>query len=214
MLRKNVDTIRDETIGRYCEDLGSKLPTPGGGGASAVAGAFGCSLGLMVLSFTIGKKRFADIEEELKKDSDALTALRERFYFLAEEDERVFAPLARAYKLPEDTPEEKEEKQSVMESALYAAAKVPLKVMEESVQALKTMEIIAKKGSKMAISDAGVGGDYLSTALKGAMLNVLINAKSMRDKRHRDECIDKGSALLEEGAMLLKSIEETVLKRL
>ncbi len=214
MLEKSGDVIRNETIGHYCEALGSKLPTPGGGGASAVAGSFGCSLGLMVLSFTIGKKRYADIEEELKKDRDALTVLRDRFYLLAEEDERVFAPLATAYRMPEETPEEKEKKKEVMESALYEAASVPLQIMEEAVKALRTMEHVAQKGSKMAISDAGVGGDYLSTALKGAMLNVLINAQSMSDKAHRDECVDKGSALLDEGAKLLKSVEETVLKRL
>ncbi|MBP5224369.1 MAG: cyclodeaminase/cyclohydrolase family protein [Lachnospiraceae bacterium] len=214
MLEKSTDAIRNETIGHYCEALGSKLPTPGGGGASAVAGAFGCSLGLKVLSFTLGKKRYADIEDELKQDQEALLALRDRFYALAEEDERAFAPLASAYRLPEETAEEKEKKQSVMEGALHEAAAVPLQIMEEAAKALRTMEHIAQKGSKMAITDAGVGGDYLSTALKGAMLNVLINAKSMRDKAHRDECVEKAGALLDEGAVLLRSIEETVLKRI
>ena len=214
MLECSGENIRNETIGHYCDALGSKLPTPGGGGASAVAGAFGCSLGLMVISFTLGKKRYADVEEDLKNDQKQLLLLREDFYRLAEEDEKVFAPLARTYKLPENTEEEKAIKAEAMEKALYEAAEVPLETMKKALEALKIVEDVAEKGSRMAISDAGVAGDYLTAALKGSSLNVLINARSMQDLERREAYIGKCGNYLDEGAPVQSRIASKVLKRI
>ena len=213
-MMKDTNAIKTETIQHYCEALGSKLPTPGGGGASALAGVFGCSLGLMVISFTLGKKRYADVEEDMLKDQEALLRLREDFYRLAEEDEKAFAPLARTYKLPETTQEEKKKKKDAMEEALYEAARVPMETMERALEALKIVGDIAEKGSRMAISDAGVSGDFLSAALKGSSLNVLINARSMQDQAHREDLVERCTALLDEGVPIQNRISAVVLKRI
>ena len=92
--------IRRQTIEEFTEQLSSKAPTPGGGGASALAGAFGTALGQMVANLTVGKKKYMDVEPEIKELLEEMEQRKERFLRLAEEDARVFEPLAACYRLP------------------------------------------------------------------------------------------------------------------
>ena len=163
-----------------CKDfitvLSGKSPVPGGGGAAALAGAIGIALGNMVGSLTVGKKTYAAVEEDIiqcKKKADDITA---RLLDLVEKDAEAFEPLSAAYGMPKSTPEEIEKKAEVMEAALVGACEVPLEIMRTCAEA------IAEKGSKIAISDAGVGATLLKSALQGASLNIYINTKSMADK--------------------------------
>lgn len=181
----------------FVEVLATKAPVPGGGGASALVGAVGTALGNMVGSLTVGKKKYADVEAEirlLQKESDRL---QQELLELVEKDAQVFEPLSKAYGLPKETEEEKTEKARVMEAALKEACSVPMEIMEKCCQAIEGIEVYAKKGSVIAISDAGVGAAFLRAALEGASLNVYINTKSMQDRDYAAELNDRADQMLE-----------------
>ena len=194
--------IKEMVTEEFLEELSSKKPTPGGGGAAALGGAAGVSLGQMVINLTLGKKKYADVEEEMKELLEQLETLKAEFLHLADEDARGFAPLAAAYGLPGTTDEEKKRKAEVLEGHLLTASLVPLHVMEDAQKALVIMDILAEKGSRMAVSDVGVGVQFIRTALTGAVMNVWINTKSMKDRekaeelnRHADEMMRSGTAV-------------------
>ena len=149
--------ITDNSCAEFVRVLATKAPVPGGGGASALCGAIGTALGNMVGSLTVGKKRYAAVEPEIKAMQAKCDALQAELLALVEKDAEAFAPLAAAYGLPRDTPEQAAEKDRVMEAALKSACKVPLAIMQRCCEAVELMEGFAAKGSKIAVSDAGVG---------------------------------------------------------
>lgn len=191
--------IQDFTIHSFLEQLSSKSPTPGGGGAAGFGGAIGAALGEMVVNLTLGKKRYADVEEEMQSLLAKLEVLKTEFLRLADEDEVVFAPLAAAYGLPAGTEEEKKHKAEVLETHLLAATLVPLTVMERAVEALDIMEILAEKGSRLAVSDVGVGVQFIRSALLGAKMNVSINTKSMKQRERAGQLHHRADKLAEDG---------------
>ena len=164
----------------FVEVLGSKAPVPGGGGASALVGAVGTALGNMVGALTVGKKKYADVEEEMKELMAKATTLQDELLHLIERDAEVFEPLSKAYGMPRETEEEKAEKARVMEIVLKDACSVPMEIMEKCCEAIDLIVEFAAKGSALAISDAGVGATFCKAALEGASLNVYINTKSTR----------------------------------
>ena len=165
----------------FVEVLASKAPVPGGGGASALVGAIGTALGNMVGSLTVGKKKYADVEEEMYELKGKADALQKELLHLIERDAEVFEPLSKAYGMPRNTEEEKAEKARVMEIVLKDACSVPMEIMERCCEAIDLIEVFAEKGSTLAISDAGVGATFCKAALEGASLNVFINTKSMKN---------------------------------
>ena len=198
----------------FVEVLASKAPVPGGGGASALVGAIGTALGNMVGSLTVGKKKYADVEEEmweLKAKSDKLQAELLR---LIERDAEVFEPLSKAYGMPRATEEEKAEKSRVMEIVLKYACSVPMEIMEKCCEAIDIIVEFAAKGSALAISDAGVGVAFCKAALKGASLNVYINTKSMQNREYAEELNAKCDAMLEKYTKIADEVFDSVLGRL
>ena len=206
--------VKDEVLESFLSDLSSKNPVPGGGGASGIAGAFGASLSLMVISLTVGKKKYKAYEEELLGIKEKLEKLKAEFLKLADRDEEVFLPLSKAYSLPKETEEELRIRNEVMGEALKAATEVPLETMEKALKALELTETVAMKGSKLAVSDAGVAAAFLRTALTGASLNVVINLKSMEEGAEKEAYRERYTALLKAGTDLASGIEEIVLGRL
>ncbi len=202
--------IKDLTVSTFLEELSSKKPTPGGGGAAALGGAQGVALGEMVINLTLGKKKYADVEEEMQLLLVRLEEIRAEFLRLADEDARVFAPLAAAYGLPSETEEEKKHKEEVLETHLLAASLVPKTVMEQAVEAIKIMDILAHKGSRLAVSDVGVGVSFLRTALLGAKMNVSINTKFMKQRETARQLDQEASALAETGRKLSDEIYANV----
>ncbi len=191
--------IQDFTIHTFLEKLSSKSPTPGGGGAAGLGGAIGAALGEMVVNLTLGKKRYADVEEEMQSFLEKLEALKSEFLRLADEDEVVFVPLAAAYGLPTGTEEEKRHKAEVLENHLLAASLVPLMVMERALEALDIMEVLAEKGSRLAVSDVGVGVQFIRSALLGAKMNVSINTGSMKQREKAGQLQARADKLAEDG---------------
>ncbi|MBR6255988.1 MAG: cyclodeaminase/cyclohydrolase family protein [Lachnospiraceae bacterium] len=176
-----------KTAEEFVEVLASKEPVPGGGGASALVGAVGCALGNMVGSLTVGKKKYADVEADIIALKEKADKLQAELLNLVDEDAKAFEPLAKAYGMPKETEEEKAEKAKVMEAALKTACGVPLEIMKKCCEAIELIEEFAAKGSRLALSDAGVGAAFCKAALYGASLNVFINTKAMADR----ECADK-----------------------
>ena len=168
----------------FVDVLGSKAPVPGGGGASALVGAVGTALGNMVGALTVGKKKYADVEEEMKELMAKATTLQDELLHLIERDAEVFEPLSKAYGMPRETEEEKAEKARVMEIVLKDACSVPMEIMEKCCEAIDLIVEFAAKGSALAISDAGVGAAFCKAALEGASLNVYINTKSMKNREY------------------------------
>ena len=207
-------SFSDKSCSEFVEVLASKAPVPGGGGASAMVGALATALGNMVGSLTVGKKKYAAVEEEMRALKDRCDRLQKDFLHLVERDAEVFEPLARAYSMPKNTEEEKAEKARVMEIVLRDACSVPMEIMEKCCEAIDIIAVFAEKGSVIAISDAGVGAAFAKAALQGASLNVYINTKSMADKALAAELNAKCDRMLEEYTGKADAIFDSVLGRL
>ena len=198
----------------FVEVLASKAPVPGGGGASALVGAIGTALGNMGGSLTVGKKKYADVEEEMYELKGKADALQKELLHLIERDAEVFEPLSKAYGMPRNTEEEKAEKARVMEIVLKDACSVPMEIMERCCEAIDLIEVFAEKGSTLAISDAGVGATFCKAALEGASLNVFINTKSMKNREYADELNKKADEMLSVYTKKAEEIYQSVAARL
>ena len=198
----------------FVEVLASKAPVPGGGGASALVGAIGTALGNMVGSLTVGKKKYADVEEEMWNLKGRCDKLQATLLRLVERDAEVFEPLSKAYGMPKSTPEEIAEKERVMEEASRLACTVPMEIMEACCEAIDIIAEFAAKGSVLAISDAGVGVAFCKAALKGASLNVYINTKSMKDREYAEALNQKCDDMLNTYPQKADEIFDSVLNRL
>lgn len=198
----------------FIEELSSASPVPGGGGACAAVGAFAAALGMMVANLTVGKKRYAEVEEEIKKVRDRLYKLQSELLRLVDKDAEAFEPLSKAYGLPKGTEEERARKDRIMEEALYAASVVPLEIMETIHEAMGFLSVLEEKGSRIAVSDAGVGILFAQAALNGASLNVFINTKLMKDRKRAEELNQKANALIQEGERLRDQVYQRVLGKI
>ena len=182
----------------FLEDLAGSAPAPGGGGAAALVGAAGAALGNMVGSLTVGKKKYAAVEADILVLNRRAAALRKRLEGLVQADADAFAPLAAAYKLPKETPEQQAHKAAVLEAALEGACAVPLEIMSAGCEGIALAAEYAEKGSVMAVSDAGCAALFCKAALQAAGLNVSINTRLMADKAHAAALNAQADAMLAE----------------
>lgn len=201
-----------EKWNEYLNRLASGAPIPGGGGACAVCGSLGTALGEMVANLTTGKKKYQQWEPQIQENLEKLTAARNRFLELSKKDELVFEPLSAAYGIKAVTEEEKQQKETHMEVCLYDAAVVPLELMGECVQAMDSLEFLAKYGSRLAVSDAGVGIQFLKAALCGAVMNVYINTKLMKDRDRAEDLNRQANEILERGCRKADEVYGIVLE--
>ena len=196
----------------FLEELSSKAPVPGGGGASAAVGAFGAALGMMVANLTVGKKKYAAVEEEILAALEELGKLRDRLVALIDRDAQAFEPLSRAYGLPKNTEEEKAAREKIMESALYEASVVPMEIMETVLSSMDLLETLGEKGSRLALSDVGVGILFAQAALEGASLNVFINTRLMKERSQAEELNARADRMIAEGREKKERIYSQVLQ--
>ncbi len=199
---------------KFINELASKSPAPGGGGASALVGSLGVALGSMVGNLTVGKQKYSDVEEDIRillKKSEALIM---RLNQLVQKDADVFEPLAKAYGMPVSTAQERAEKDRVLQEALVKATKVPLAIAECSLEGLRLLDQYAKKGSRLALSDAGVGAAFCKSAIQGSKLNVLINLKFMKDEALKSELKKKMETIEGEGLRLADQVYRYVEEQL
>lgn len=198
----------------FLEELSSSAPVPGGGGASAAAGAYAAALGLMVGNLTTGKKKYADVEEEICESMKKLEQLRDKLTRLVDEDAKAFEPLSKAYGMPKETEEQKKLKEQVMETALREACRVPLEIMEVSIEVMELLQVLEEKGSRLAVSDAGVGILFAKTSLEGASLNVFINTRLMKDRQYAEELNQRADAWITRGRTLEQQVYHGVLEKI
>lgn len=187
-----------KSLKTYLEELSSNSPTPGGGNVAALSGSLACNLGIMVCNLTIGKKKYLDVEEEMKTIKSKLESLNDCFLELAAKDNYAFDQVMVAFKLPKEKDEEKKLRAEKIEKATFAAAIVPSEVIETCRQVIPFLETISQKGNQNSVSDAGVGLSLLSTAAEGALLNVIINCTSLTNKTHGQELMKKSEIIYEE----------------
>ena len=202
--------MTDMTMDNFLTVLSSSEPVPGGGGACGYVAAVGMSLGNMVLALTTGKKKYAEYQEEIEELIVKATDLTKRLAECMDKDAESFKPLAAAYGLPKDTEEQIKEREAIMAKALVTASEAPLSMMELILEAMKLIDRISVIGSRIAISDAGVGITMCEAAMKGASLNVFINTKLMKDTETAEELNTRTDALLIEGNELADRIYEEV----
>ena len=206
--------FRGQTLDSFLNELSSKAPVPGGGGASALVGALAAALTHMVASLTVGKPKYAAVEDEMNALLQHTEALTNRFLSLMDDDATAFEPLAQAYRLPKSTDMEIAEKSRIMELALKSAVQPPLEIMETCVNALPLIRACAERGSVVAVSDAGVAASLCRAALEGASLNVFINTQTMQDRAYADTLNQKARALLNDGSTAADAIYRQVAARL
>lgn len=191
--------MMNENCSRFLAELASKAPTPGGGGTAALVGAAGVALGNMVGNLTTGKKKYAAVEEKIQALNAKAETLRKELEALVQEDAEAFAPLAAAYGLPKDTPEQAADKERVMETALTRAALVPIKIMQKCLEGITLAYSYAVDGSTMAISDAGCAAVLCKAALQAASLNVFVNTKLMTNREFATALEHTAEQLLDAG---------------
>lgn len=184
---KRTANMEDAELDEYIALLASRLPAPGGGGASAVCGAQGFALTSMVCNFTVGKKKFEEHFDRLEEILKECSINAKRMLDLIDLDEHNFIPLSKAYGIKAETEEEKAKKESIMNEALATACLAPLEIMENSYYGMEILEELMNISSVMVVSDVGVAAENFRAAIEGAKLNVMINAKMLTNAELRTQ---------------------------
>ena len=180
----------------FLNDLSKKAPTPGGGGASAYAGALAAALSSMVGNLTTGKKTYAAVEDQVQERLAVLEAMRGTLVGLIDADAEAFKPLAASYGMPSSTEEEKAAKNAALQAALTDACAVPLQIMDVCAAVVDQADFMAHNGSKLAVSDAGASAILARAAARAASLNVFINTASMADREMAARFEQQADALI------------------
>jgi glutamate formiminotransferase/formiminotetrahydrofolate cyclodeaminase len=204
----------DKKVSNFLDELASNSPTPGGGSVAALAGALGAALISMVGNLTIGKKKYKDVEEDIRKIISSSEKLRYELSQLIEEDVKAFNNFMATYKMPRETEDEKKIRTEKIQESLIEAAKVPLKVAYKCLEVLSLSREVAEKGNINVISDAGVAVLLAEAALESALLNVKINLGMIKDEKTREELSSSIKELLlkEKGQKekVLEIVEEKI----
>jgi len=206
--------MSSNSIDSFIEELSSKAAVPGGGGACGLVAAVGMSLGNMVMALTNGKKKYAKYQEEVEETIKRASILTKDLLECMDKDAKAFEPLSKAYSLPKETREEIEYRDKVMEEALLVAAKAPLEMMELILDAMKMIDRIAQIGSRLALSDAGVGISMCNSAMEGASLNVYINTKLMKNTKEAKALELRADELREQASEISTKTFDYVLKEI
>jgi len=209
-IRRIIMDFKEISLADFTGALASKTSVPGGGGASALVASIGIALGDMVGEFTVGKKKYIDVEPEIIKLMEKAQSLREELLECINADAVAFEPLSKAYAIPKDDPS----RQQIMEKCLKDAAAVPFRILQLGCEAIDLQRDFADKGSVIMISDAATGVALLEGAIKGAAINVKINTKSMTDTEYANELNAKVDALLKEYIEKSRTIYTEVANRI
>ena len=193
-------------MNNFLNELASSAPVPGGGGASALVGAVSCALCSMVANLTTGKKKYAQYQERIDELLPYLEELRQELIEDIKLDADAFYPLSQAYSIPKDDPNRDE----VMENALLTASNAPMKIVEDVSKLVPVLEELEVIGSRLAISDVAVAATACATALKGAVMNIYINTKSMKNREVADAMNEKAKELVADGTKRCEAVYEKI----
>ena len=201
-------------IYEFIEKLGSKDAVPGRGGAAALTASMGISICKMAANLTVGKKKYADVEERMYEIIAECDKLSDEFISLVQKDADGFLPLSKAYGLPTETEEQKKFKEETLERELVNAAAVPFEIMEFCAKAIELSAEVAEKGSRLVVSDAACAINTCFSALKCASLNVYINTKYMKDAEKAAEMNKKADSIIDECEEIANKVFDEVVNSL
>lgn len=207
-------SMLEKSCNQFLEELASKAPVPGGGGAAAYGGAIGMALSNMVGNLTVGKKKYADVEDEVKDLIEKGSKVIEELKVLVDKDAEVFEPLSKAYGLPKDTPEQAKIKEETLENCSKEACSVPMEIMRKAYEGIKIHERMGQIGTMIAISDVGCGVVFLKAALISGSLNVIINLNSIKDQEYVQATTEEMNQLLTDGSRIADETLELVINKI
>ena len=201
-------------IEKSCADfaavLASKAPVPGGGGAAALVGALGTALCSMVGNLTVGSKKYAQYEADVKRMLEKGAAVQERLLDLVDKDAEAFEPLSKAYSIPKDDPKHDE----TLEAATKFACEAPVEMMKACCEAIELLEEMLEKGSVTLVSDVGCGALCCAAALESASMNIFVNTKTLLDREAAAKLDDQADAMLREYMPRARKVADEVNRRL
>ena len=206
----NGNKLVDMDLVKFCHTTASETPAPGGGSISAYMGALGAALGTMVANLTANKYRHDDRWMEYSDWAEKGKYYHDELLKLVDEDTRAFNKIMDAFGLPKSTDEEKAARKKAIQEATKFAMEIPFKTMKLSYESMEVMLEMAKHGLEASISDAGVGALAATAAVRGAFLNVKINASGYEDKDFVNQIIAEGSEIESKAIELQNQIIELV----
>lgn len=206
--------MSEKMIEKSCADfaavLASKAPVPGGGGAAALVGALGTALCSMVGNLTVGRKKYAQYEADVKRMLEKGAAVQERLLDLVDKDAEAFEPLSKAYSIPKDDPKHDE----TLEAATKFACEAPVEMMKACCEAIELLEEMLEKGNVTLISDVGCGALCCAAALESASMNIFVNTKTLLDREAAAKLDDQADAMLREYMPRARKVADEVNRRL
>jgi len=198
----------------FLDKLASRSPEPGGGSVSALVGALGAALISMVGNLTLGKEKYADVQDRIEELLKSSERLRDQLQTLIQRDTEVYADVSAAYKLPRETEEEKAERAARIQEALKKATEVPFEIAERCLEVARLSKTAAEIGNVGAVSDAGVAVLLAEAAAQSAALNVKINVNSIQDRDFTESRWSRVQEILEETAGLRDEVVKLTYEKL
>ncbi len=202
------------TVTGFLNETASNTPAPGGGSVSALAASLGTALISMVCRLTVGKKKYAQVEDAMKKSLQRAEELRTQCTALIDEDTAAFNKVMAAFGLPKETEEQKERRSEEIQKATRSATLVPMKLMGLCGEALELVKVVASDGNQNSIPDAGVAALMLQAACEGAALNIRANLAGLQDAAFIEHARAEAQSFLEKTAASSRRILESIGKKL
>lgn len=204
----------DMKITEFLDVLKSDAPAPGGGSASALSGAQGCALLMMVADLTLGKEKYRDFEEICLQAKKKGQSLYEELRASVDRDTEAFNLISAAFKLPKDTDEEKAVRKAAIADGTLTATEVPFNTMKLGFEALKLVESLIGKSNPNCSSDLGVGALHLKACIEGSWLNVKINLPGVKNEEKAAYFEKEGRSMYEASEKIAAECFDKVLKAL
>ena len=198
----------------FLDELASSSPAPGGGSVAALAGALGAALTSMVCNLTIGKKKYAGVQDDMKNILAQAEDLRTKFTGLIDKDTYAFNKVIEAFSLPKETEPQIALRRAAINGATKEATLIPLEVMKHCIDGMALAQEVAVNGNPNSVSDAGVSALLLHAACEGAALNVKINLNTLADSEFVGWKSDDVESLLKTSKMMLEEAMEIVAEKM
>ena len=204
--------LAEMQVTEFVNLMASDAPAPGGGSAVALEGALGAALTAMVCALTVGKKKYADVQELAVESQKKAEDLKARFVDVMDRDTEAFNAVSAVFAMPKDTDEQKAARKAAMQEALKGCTKTPFEMMQLACETLELTRSLVGRLNASAASDLGCSALSLRAAIQGAWLNVLINISGITDEAFAAEYRANGQALLDKALPLADEIYAEILK--
>ena len=190
------------TLTGFVDTTASDAPAPGGGSVSALEGALGAALTSMVCALTLGKKKYADVQDLAASTEKQALELKDRYLDIIDRDTEAFNAVSAVFSMPKETDADKAARKAAMQAALKLCTATPMEMMELAVETLRMIDTVSGKLNASAASDLGCAILAMKSAIQGAWLNVLINVGGIDDAAFAKEAREKGERMLAEALPL------------